>query len=257
MLWLVLAAAFLGWMFDGMEQGLLTAVARSALQDLLGKVRGRRRDWPVDILYHGCVSPWGRLRGRGFGWLGDRIGRVRGMALSILVFSAFTGACCFVAHPWQLACLEFFAGTGMGGEWALGVAIVVECWPDRLRPMLSGAIGSAANCRLPVDRPAGDGVSRHARALALGRGDLLDAGLAALFILAFLPESKRWQESARCASGDPLREIFTTRLLRLVLLGIALASVALIGTWACAVAFLPSWADQLAGAPQRKQGRWS
>ena len=34
--WLVLGAALLGWMFDGAEMGLFTAVGRPALQDLAG-----------------------------------------------------------------------------------------------------------------------------------------------------------------------------------------------------------------------------
>jgi hypothetical protein len=33
--WMVLIAAFLGWMFDGLEQGVFPLVARPALQDLL------------------------------------------------------------------------------------------------------------------------------------------------------------------------------------------------------------------------------
>ena len=33
--WLVLAAAFLGWMFDGLEQGLFPIAARPALIDLM------------------------------------------------------------------------------------------------------------------------------------------------------------------------------------------------------------------------------
>ena len=33
----------------------------------------------------------------------------------------------------------------MGGEWALGVALVTEMWPDRSRALLAGLIGAAAN----------------------------------------------------------------------------------------------------------------
>src|ERR1017187_5401476 len=33
--WLVLAAAFLGWMFDGVEMGIFPLVARPALQSML------------------------------------------------------------------------------------------------------------------------------------------------------------------------------------------------------------------------------
>jgi len=37
--WLVLAAAFLGWMFDGVEIGLFPIVGRVALQDLMGAMK--------------------------------------------------------------------------------------------------------------------------------------------------------------------------------------------------------------------------
>ena len=33
----------------------------------------------------------------------------------------------------------------MGGEWSLGVALVMEVWPDRSRAWLAGVIGAAAN----------------------------------------------------------------------------------------------------------------
>jgi MFS family permease len=135
----------------------------------------------------------------------------------------------------------------MGGEWALAVAIVVECWPDRFRPMLSGAIGSAANCGFLLVGTLGmlfPVTPDHWRWIVAA---CAVPALLALFIVAFVPESKRWLESTGRASAGPLREIFGTRLLRYVMLGIGLASVAFIGTWACATAFMPSWAQQLAG----------
>jgi SHS family sialic acid transporter-like MFS transporter len=33
----------------------------------------------------------------------------------------------------------------MGGEWALGVALVMEAWPSTSRPLMAGLIGAAAN----------------------------------------------------------------------------------------------------------------
>ena len=83
------------------------------------------------------------------------------MAISILAYSIFTGACYFAAQPWQLAVLRFAAALGMGGEWALGVALVVECWPDRFRPLLAGVIGAAGNLGYLV----------IALVVAIGRGD--------------------------------------------------------------------------------------
>src|SRR5690606_37368599 len=80
-----------------------------------------------------------------FGWLGDRFGRVRAMSLAILCYSVFTGLVYFAQEPWHLAVFRFIAALGMGGEWALGVALVMEVWPEKNRPMLAGVIGAAAN----------------------------------------------------------------------------------------------------------------
>src|ERR1017187_9012034 len=122
--WLVLAAAFLGWMFDGVEMGIFPLVARPALQSMM----------PASALGQDqFVGLWmGRITalflvgaaagGLGFGWLGDRLGRVRAMTLSILTYSVFTCLCFFARDPWQLGTLRFIAAFGMGGEWSLGVA---------------------------------------------------------------------------------------------------------------------------------------
>jgi MFS family permease len=81
-----------------------------------------------------------------FGWLGDRIGRVKAMAFSILVYSGFTGLLYFrPARPSTSRRCGFIAAIGMGGEWALGVALVMEVWSAKYRPLLAGMIGAAAN----------------------------------------------------------------------------------------------------------------
>jgi SHS family sialic acid transporter-like MFS transporter len=58
-----------------------------------------------------------------FGWLGDKLGRVKAMTLAIFTYAIFTGLCAFVTEAWQFAGLRFIASLGMGGEWALGVAL--------------------------------------------------------------------------------------------------------------------------------------
>ena len=246
--WLVLVAALFGWMFDGVELGLFSGVARPVLQDLLGPAAN---DEVYIIRWISYVTASFLLGaacgGVFFGWLGDRIGRVRAMALSILAYSLFTGMCYLATAPWQLGVLRFLGALGMGGEWALGVALVVECWPERLRPLLSGVIGAAGNVGylliglLVMQFPV---TPDHWRWIMLA---CATPAVLALFIMMFIPESQRWQQSVRRSGPGPLREIFTTRLIRPTLLAIGLASVALIGTWGCVQAFLPSWADQLTG----------
>ena len=141
---MALLAAVLGWFFDGFEIGHFPVVARPALLSMLGAGgEGQVGSWM------GIITAWflvgAAVGGVLFGWLGDRIGRVRAMALSILCYSVFSGAAWFAHVPWHLAAFRFIAALGMGGEWALGVALVMEVWPERSRPWLAGAIGAAAN----------------------------------------------------------------------------------------------------------------
>src|SRR5262245_58227464 len=135
-------------MFDGLEMGVFPLVARPALRTMLppeagvtpDKFVGEWMGWITALFLIGAA-----FGGLVFGWLGDRIGRVRAMTLSILVYSLFTGACFFAQVPWHLGALRFVAALGMGGEWSLGVALVMECWPRDKRPLLAGVIGAASN----------------------------------------------------------------------------------------------------------------
>ena len=162
--WLALAAALLGWMFDGFEQGVFGLVGRPALVDVLGlnedaklaangsvsdevraqakeRVEGQVGAWndriSASYLLGAAVGGWL------FGWLGDRLGRIRAMVFSVLTYAVFTGLCGLAGGPWQMVGLRFLAALGMGGEWALGVALVMESWPQSMRPLLAGLIGAA------------------------------------------------------------------------------------------------------------------
>lgn len=146
--WMALVAALLGWMFDGFELGLLPLVARPALNDLLADAVKANGASFVD-LWEGVWTA-GFLVGMStggvvFGWLGDRIGRVRAMTLSVFAYSIFSGLCAFSQTAEQFFLFRFVAALGMGGEWSLGVALVMEIWPNRSRALLSGLIGAAAN----------------------------------------------------------------------------------------------------------------
>src|SRR5881409_353743 len=146
--WMVLLAAFLGWMFDGLEMGIFPLVARPALQQMQA-VAGVLDEQFVQF-WMGRITALFLLGAAGgglvFGWLGDRIGRVRAMTMSILCYSLFTGLAYFAQHPWHLGAFRFTTALGMGGEWSLGVALVMECWPADKRPLMAGVIGAAANC---------------------------------------------------------------------------------------------------------------
>ena len=251
--WLVLAAAFLGWMFDGLEMGIFPLVARPALQEMqavAGIVDEQFiQTWMGQITASFLVGA--ALGGLVFGWLGDKIGRVRAMTLSILAYSMFTGLAYFAQQPWHLGVFRFVAALGMGGEWSLGVALVMECWPEKRRPLMAGIIGAASNMGYAAIAVIGIffEITRSSWRWVMLVGAA--PALLTLFITLFVPESKRWKESMRKGPSRPMREIFAPALLKTTLLAISFASVALLVTWGI-VQWLPLWADQMTGGHQPK-----
>src|SRR5262249_15525854 len=65
--------------------------------------------------------------------------------LSVFTYAVFTGLGGLATDAVQLGVLRFVAALGMGGEWSLGVALVMEVWPNRSRAFMAGLIGAAAN----------------------------------------------------------------------------------------------------------------
>ncbi len=247
--WMALTAALLGWMFDGLEQGLFSLVGNPALGDLLGTTdKGEIGRWFGVITASFLVGA--ATGGVLFGWLGDRIGRVRAMTLSILTYALFSGLCAFVTAPWQMTGLRFCSALGMGGEWSLGVALVVEIWPDRSRALLAGLIGAAANVGYLLLALLGLWLSNflgdmRTWLLAVGLPTqtvetlvahqgwrlLMMAGalpaLLTFLIRIFVPESERWQRE----EGRGTTSHWATRDLGGVLIG-ALAACGIIYLWA-------------------------
>jgi len=269
--WMALLAAFLGWMFDGLEIGLFPLAGRPAMQELL-HATGPAADQLIGQWMSGIVASFllgAALGGTVFGWLGDRIGRVRAMVFSVLTYSLFSGACVFVQSPLQLAGLRFIASMGMGGEWALGVSLVSEIWPAKSRPLLSGLIGAAANVGFMIVGFVGLGVSKFITGLGSALSFLphpwVDAllrnngwrmiflvgaipALLTFFIRIFVPESEKWKTATTSGPKPRVRDIFAPGLARQTILGACLAGVALLGTWG-AVQFLPAWASKFTNDP--------
>lgn len=66
------------------------------------------------------------LGGIVFGMLADRFGRVRMLMWSVVLFSVFTGLSAIAFGYWDLAAYRFLAGTGIGGEFGIGMALASE-----------------------------------------------------------------------------------------------------------------------------------
>lgn len=236
--WMALIAAFLGWMFDGLEMGIFPLAAPAAIESLLG--REHIASWMGSLTALFLIGA--ALGGVTFGWLGDKIGRVHAMSVSILVYSLFTGACYFATDAWHLGAFRFIASLGMGGEWSLGVALVMECWPAHARPMLAGAIGAASNVGFLLIAV----IARFIPVTPTSWRWIMLAGAApaflTFFIRLFVPESERWK-SAKSDTHSPVSEVFRPPLLKTTLLAIAFGTIALLGTWG-SVQWIPTWVKE-------------
>jgi MFS transporter, SHS family, sialic acid transporter len=228
------------------------ALAQDTVDSLSKTVERRVKDWNA---YLTAVFLFGAAAGGlVFGWLGDRVGRTKAMMWSVLAYSLFTGLGGFAVNPWHLAICRVLAALGMGGEWALGVALVMETWPARARPMMAGFIGAASNAgfllvaviKLFLDELA-EGEINWRWLMFIG---VLPA-LLTFLIRLFVPESEKWQKAAAHAPKPRVREVFSSGLGKLTVLAILLCGVALLGTWG-SIQWIAPWVDQMrAESPDR------
>ena len=259
-----LVAALLGWMFDGFEMGLFPLIGRPALKELLegSGHAGTESDWfgvIVAVFLVGAASG-----GVLFGWMGDKIGRVRAMSLSIFTYAVFTGLCGFATEAWHIAVLRFVASLGMGGEWSLGVALVNEIWPGKSRAFIAGLIGAASNVgfllvallSIGLTGFIGTiqpmlltvGISEKSSQLLMANSAwrfLMISGafpaLLIFFIRLFVPESSKWEEERD--SGK------TSHWSNVDLFGVltgCLAAIGIIYVWSPLVKDVSSWLRVLA-----------
>lgn len=80
------------------------------------------------------------LGGIGFGMLSDRLGRVRVLTWTIVLFAVFTGLCALAQGYWDLLLYRTVAGLGLGGEFGIGMALVAEAWPASMRARVSSYV---------------------------------------------------------------------------------------------------------------------
>ena len=134
--WRAFAAAFLGWMLDGYDFTILTLVLIE-IQHELGMTSAEAGALGTVTLLTRLVG--GAIGGRA----ADRWGRKTPLMISIVWFSIFSLLSGFSTNYWSLFLFRALFGLGMGAEWAAGMPLVLEHWPERLRGIISGVVQGA------------------------------------------------------------------------------------------------------------------
>ena len=259
----VLAAAFLGLVFDGVELGLMPVASLSVSQSLLGTAYTPTAGGDWFARFTAALMLGAAIGGVWLGSLGDRFGRTRAMGMSILFYSLFAALGSFATTQWEMLILRFLVGLGVGGVWPNGIALVSECWPNASRPVVSGVMSAGLNfgilllSQLATNWPITPTSWRWLFQLA-GFPALLG-----IVVLLFLPESPRWlaTKSQPKPARTPLRELFSAELWRVTMIGIVLSSIPMVGAWAASKWMIP-WSDKIAGTTNvtykaATQGWWA
>lgn len=207
-----LLAACLGFLFSAADIVLLIffqAEVAAALGVDLQKVRAA-----IGVGLLGSAAG-----GLFFSQLGDRVGRVRALGISVLLYSLSTGGMALVDGIGGLFALRFLAGVGTGGEWSLGFAMVAEAWPRAGR----GARGGLVTAMFNLGTFLAIGLYQCGLTWRGAFAVMLAPALGVVWLRAHVPESQAFRDlqAARAdgaIAGDPtLRAALTRPPLRAVL----------------------------------------
>jgi MFS family permease len=136
--WMVFLVAWLGWSLDVTDFNLFGLVLRPALTELLGGNPPLAEIGRVGgLLSMAGLLGWA-LGGFCFGVVGDYIGRVRTLALSVVMVAIFTALQGFSQDVWMFGLCRFFTGVGTGAEIVVGIPLVAEAFADVHRAKILG-----------------------------------------------------------------------------------------------------------------------
>ena len=228
-------AAWLGWLFDGLDMHLYVLVATPFVAELLGGVDTKDPDvgYYSSWIQAAFLIGWA-LGGGFFGRIADRMGRSRALMLTILTYALFTGLSFFAQTWWQLLILRFLAALGIGGEWAVGASLLSETWPKRWRPWMAAVLQTGVNLGVMLA-----GLATFLLAAAPNRTVFLVGVLPAFLVLWIrraVPEPEEWHAaklSAAAKHAEPgFIELFRGSVRRTTVLTILVCGLTLTAHWA-------------------------
>jgi len=240
-------AAWLGWLFDGLDMHLYTLVAAPFVAQLLFHAGTIAAANPADPLVKEKSSwiqaafliGWA-LGGGFFGRIGDLLGRSRALCLTILTYAAFTGLS-FVAQTWwQLLIFRFLAALGIGGEWAVGSALLSETWPKAWRPWIAAVLQTGVNIGVLIACGTVFGLASLTQSMGVKydpKWVFLVGILPALLVFWIrrkVPEPAEWHAAKREArNNEPgIRDLFGPAIRRTTFLTIVVCACSLSAWWA-------------------------
>lgn len=253
--WFVFFVAAIAWMADCMDQQLFNLARVMSLTDLLGGAAANAdevKTWAARSTSVFLIG-WA-TGGLVFGMYGDRIGRVRTLTYTILLYSFFTGFSALSQGPYDYCLYRFLTGLGVGGVFAAAVALLAETMPSNARPFTLGlmqALSAVGNCTaalmfIALGLLELNGYLDPLKSVKLNAWRILFLiglfpALLVIFIQRRLKEPESWVRAKAAADNGTGRklgsygDLFTGPLTRKhALLGMLLSFVGVVGLWGIA-----------------------
>jgi MFS family permease len=147
--WFVFIVCCLAWDLDCLDQQLFVLARDPAIATLLDKpVKdpevGKYGGYATAVFMIGWA-----IGGIGFGIMGDRLGRVKTLTLTIGLYALFTGLSAFSTSVNDFMMYRLLTGLGVGGAFAAAVVLLAETVPDNSRPYILGLFQASSvlgNC---------------------------------------------------------------------------------------------------------------
>jgi MFS family permease len=264
---MVFIVATLAWMFDCLDQQLFNLARNPAMVALLPP--------GFDTKFFGGIATaifvlgWA-TGGMIFGSLGDRFGRAKMLAVTVLLYSLATGLSALAGFPnlptvaqilhlnaipalkdisphyLDFTIFRFITGLGVGGVFGLAVALVADTVPSQVRPRALGVLQSFS----AVGNVAAGVIGIVIALTALGKSPnywmwLFVIGALPAFLVATIQlkmkEPQSWIEArdratAQGKKAGSYRDLFSHATWRRhALLGMILSCAGVIGLWGIGV----------------------
>jgi MFS family permease len=261
--WLVVIIASAGWLFDCMDQRLFILGRESALRELMPAEPALIRTH-IGYATTSMILGWA-TGGIIFGMMSDRIGRVKTMVVTLLVYSIFTGLSGMATTWVDFTFYRFLAGIGIGGMFGAATTLVAESVPAGFRAMALGslqalsALGNIIGSLLSLQIPPGaqNFVSNYAGWRVLFFVGIVPA-LLVVPIIFVLKEPESWLKAKADAAGgvghknvgSPLELFRDPRWRRHTVVGLFLGVSGMIGLWGIGFFSPELISTALKGAPQ-------
>lgn len=261
----VLLATWLGTFFDGMDASIFVIALFPTLSELLNTTSHAQVGLAASYILATFMVGW-TVGSIVFGFIADKVGRVKTMIATILLYAFATGLCATSQDATQLGFFRFLVGCGIGGEITVSGVLLAECWSGVARYRATGIMLTAF----------GGGYMATAIISALlggfGWRALYLAGvvpaLLTIYIRLKLKDSAHFKSDmatslaastaveidraritatgVRTTPQSPIASLFSKEYVYRVAIVMILASTSIVGYWAV-LSWIPAWINQLVG----------